>query len=395
MLFAALQYHHRYVRRSVVIAVTGSCGKTTAKELIHHVLSTRWRGLKSKGTRNGFYANAGLVLRSVPGWHRFVVLEAGTDKPGKLDFMCRGLRPDIGIVVMVGLDHYRNFKRREAVAEEKQQVVAHLPASGLAVLNADNALVLDMARCTQARVETCGLSESAHIRAENVSSVWPERLSFDVIVDGIRHPVRTRLCGAMWMPSILPAFSVCRHMGMTVQEVITGLETFETHESRMEPRVMPDGSTFMLDDWKAPLWSLESAIDFLEQALADRKILVLGTISDSPGGLSKRYAQIIRRVLAFTDYVVVTGSNSDKFKSLLDKFDPERVKIMSDLKAVSDYLDSIITPGSLVLIKGTNKQEHLSRLMHHRLKPVTCWSRDCRLQLLCRHCDKLYKRAGS
>ncbi|HMP89578.1 MAG TPA: Mur ligase family protein [Kiritimatiellia bacterium] len=390
-LFVALRYHHRFVRRSTVIAVTGSCGKTTAKELLYHVLSSKWRGTKAKGTRNGFYANALVLLRTIPLWHRFSVIEAGTDQPGKLDVLCRAYRPDVGVVLMVGLDHYRSFRNREAVAEEKKAVVAHLPESGLAVLNADDDLVLSMAQQTKAHVVTYGTSPGADIRAENISANWPERLAFDVIINGERSRVQTRLCGDMWLPSVLPVFAVARHMGVAVAEVIAAIETHEAHELRMDPREMPDGSTFLLDDWKSPFWSIDRAVDFISKAQAPQKILVLGTISDSPGGLSKRYAQVVRKALDHVDYVIITGSVADMFKTLHDKFDPARVRIVPDIRNVTACLDEIMMPGALVMLKGTNKQDHLSRLMHNRIRPVKCWSRDCRLQISCANCRHLFR----
>jgi len=390
-LFVALQYHRRYIRRGTVIAITGSCGKTTAKELVYHVLSSRWRGTKAKGTLNGFYSNVITLLRAVPGWHRFSVVEVGTDRPGKLDFMCRGLRPEIGVVLTIGLDHYRAFRSREAVAEEKSNVIKHLPASGLAVLNADDSLVLAMAGLTRAKVVTVGMADNADIRAEKVSSSWPDRLSFDVIIDGECHHVQTRLCGVMWLPSILPAFAMGRHLGLPVTDIIRAIETFDGHFMRMSAHPMPDGSTFILDDWKTPFWSLERTIEFLSQARAPRKILVLGTVSDTPGAQSKRYYQFVRDVLPSVDFVIVTGSLSDSFKALHNKFPPEKVRVIVDMKEVAACLDEQIVPGSLIMLKGTNKQDHLSRVMYNRIKPVTCWVRDCRLRLACCNCSKLYR----
>lgn len=391
-LFALLQFHHQHFRFCPVIAITGSCGKTTAKDLLYHILSTRWRGVKTPGTFNGFYTHAKTLLKLVPGWHRFAVMELGTMEPGKIDFLAKAIRPDIGLVLNIGLDHFRAFRNREAVADEKMKLIEMLPADGLAILNADEPLIMERFGCARANIMTFGISARADLRVENISSAWPERLSFDIITDNQRYPVNTQLCGAMWITSIAPAMVTARHMGMSIPEIIKAVESFEGSFLRMTPVSMPDHVTFILDDWKAPVWSIERSIEFLASARTPRKILVLGTISDSSDNGSKRYNQIIRRLGDHVDFVIVAGGNSKQLEHINGKHDPTRVMLIHDLEQASDTLRNLATPGTLVLIKGTTKQDHLHRLMYNHIKKISCWSRECRLYQSCRNCPELYKR---
>jgi len=391
-LFALLQFHHHYLRRSVVVAITGSCGKTTTKDLLYHILSARWHGLKSPGTFNGFYTHAKILLRMIPWRHKFAVLEIGTDVPGKIDFLTRATRPDISIVLNIGLDHYRSFRTREAVSEEKINIIAHLPINGLAVLNADESLIMEKAGRTRAPILTFGTTANAGIRAENISSAWPDRLLLDVIIHGARHRVHTRLCGDAGVNSVLSGIAVATHLGMSMSEILPAIASFEGSYLRMTPVTLPDGSTFILDDWKSPHWSVDLVLKFLTEARAPRKILVLGTVSDTSGSQSKKYNQIIRQALTCVDMVIVTGSRSEFFQGITGKHDPDRVKVISDLKVVADTLQQLIIPSTLVVLKGTTKQDHLQRLLHNQIKPIRCWSSTCRLQQPCRNCKQLYKQ---
>jgi UDP-N-acetylmuramoyl-tripeptide--D-alanyl-D-alanine ligase len=389
-LLALLHFHHRHLRRSQVVAITGSCGKTTTKDLLYHVLSTRWYGLKSPGTYNGFYTHAKILLRLIPWHHKFAVLEIGTDAPGKIDFLTRATNPDISIILHIGLDHYRSFRTREAVANEKINIIAHLPSNGLAVLNADEPLIMERSGQTRAPVSTFGTTADSSIRAENISSSWPERLALDVTFHGNRHRVLTRMCGDAGVNSVLSVIAVATHLGMSASEILPAIASFEGSYLRMTPVTLSDGSTFILDDWKSPLWSIDLVLKFLTEARAPRKILVLGTVSDTTGSQSKIYNRIIRQALACVDFVIITGSRSEFFKSIEGKHDPGRVNVISDLKTVADTLQQIIIPGTLVLLKGTTKQDHLQRLLHNRVKPIQCWTSTCRLQQPCRKCKLLY-----
>ena len=171
--------HRRTSWQTLFIGVTGSAGKTTTKDLIWAALSSRSLGLKSPGTHNAAQWVPRVVLEVRPD-HDFCVMELGATGPASLDRPIALVRPKVAVVTNVGGDHRSSFRTLEATAAEKGKLVAAVPPNGLAVLNADDSLVLAMARRSRARVITFGLGEQADVRAEAVSSVWPDRLSIVV-----------------------------------------------------------------------------------------------------------------------------------------------------------------------------------------------------------------------
>ena len=148
--------------RPTVIAVTGSQGKSTAVRMTGQMLSERSPGLVVS-YNNPVTMVAGAVRRVRP-WDRFCVLELSGDAPGKLAKILPLVRPKIGVVTNVSMDHYKNFRGLDATAEEKGTLVAALPADGVAVLNVDDPHVRAMAGRTRARVLTYGLAEDAEVR---------------------------------------------------------------------------------------------------------------------------------------------------------------------------------------------------------------------------------------
>jgi UDP-N-acetylmuramoyl-tripeptide--D-alanyl-D-alanine ligase len=191
--YARAVRHRRASWQTLFIGVTGSAGKTSAKDLIWAALAARSLGLKSPGTHNASHWVPRVVLR-VRADHDFCVMELGATGPGSLDRPIALVRPKVAVVTNVGGDHRSSFRTLEATAAEKGKLVAAVPPNGLAVLNADDPLVLAMGRRSRARVITFGLAAGADVRAEAVSSAWPDRLAFVASYRGERVRIQTRFC---------------------------------------------------------------------------------------------------------------------------------------------------------------------------------------------------------
>ena len=227
LLGPAALYRRVGLRRVVFIGVTGSCGKTTTKELIAAVLASQFQGRKNPGNLN-LPLHLAKTIVGVRPWDDFCVLEIAAAIRGKriaLEGPLRLVRPQIGVVTNIGSDHLSAFGTVEAIAAEKGKLIAALPPHGTAVLNADDPHVLAMrARCA-GRVLTYGLAPEAMVRAEHISSSWPERLSFTVRYAGQTHEVHTQLCGAHWVPCVLAALAVGIALGVPLATAVQAVQT--------------------------------------------------------------------------------------------------------------------------------------------------------------------------
>jgi len=381
--------YRKLLRRTTFIAITGSSGKTTAKELVHAILSSRYRGTKTKETLNGLSAACRTVLKTRP-WHRFCVIEMASGVKGSIARNVAMVPPDIGVVISIGLDHYTAFRSREMIAEEKENIVTSLAPHGTAILNSDDPLIDGMSERIRAGVFRVGENTGADLRAVRIQSSWPDRLSFDVERDRRSYQVRTRLCGVHWVPCLLSSMAVGLAMKVPMENILAVVETFEPFPGRMSPVAHKDGVTFICDDWKAPYWSIDHVLTFMREARAERKIMVFGNISDTPGSTPPKYRRISREALEIAELVIFVGNNARYAVGPHDVNPPARLKMFRTVKDVSDFLAGVLRSGDLVMLKGSIGSDHLRRIMLNREKNISCWRMDCHKVLSCTDCPQLY-----
>lgn len=379
--------------RPLFIGVIGSVGKTTTKELLLQFLSLQGRVSGSPASLNLLPEVAKTVLRVRPG-QDFCVTELSEDRPGIVDQSLALLRPAIGIVTVVEKDHWTAYHSLDAIAAEMGKLVAALPETGTAVLNADDARVKAMAAQCTARVITYGLSADADLRAEEVRSVWPERLSFTLIYGAERIPIQTRLCGTHWVPSVLGALGGALAAGMSLADCARLLAQCEPCDARMQPVAFPDGVTFIRDDWKSSLWGIDAAFRFMEAARAARKLIVVGEISDVGPSKERKYQRVAKHALSIADAVIFVGPWASGAFQADALAEGKSLRVFTHVREASAYLDSFLREGDLVLLKGSNKRDHLQRIILARRGEVACWRDDCARIIQCSECHDLYTPSG-
>ncbi|CAN5142578.1 UDP-N-acetylmuramoyl-tripeptide--D-alanyl-D-alanine ligase [soil metagenome] len=386
--FAVAGLNRRRLRETTFIGVTGSCAKTTTKDLIAAVLGSRFAGRKSPGTHNISHWVARTIL-ATRAHHRFCVQEAASAGPGTIDATLRILRPDIAVVTTIGSDHYKAFRTREATANEKGKLVAAVPESGTAILNADDPYVITMRERCAGRVVTYGLAPEAELRATDVRSPWPERLHFTVTWNGDSLPVRTRLCGTHWVHSVLAALASGLVMGVPLEEGARAVESVAPWAGRMSPIVLADGVTFLRDDAKASLSSIPPALEFVRDATAGRKIVVFGTISDYPGSSSRTYRSVAEQALEVADHVLFVGRQAKRALGAKRHRHGHLLETFPTVQGAAEHLRHFLRADDLVLLKGSNRADHLVRLILDRSTRVECWRTSCGRTRFCDECRLL------
>jgi len=403
-LFEARRHRER-LNDVAIIAVTGSCGKTTTKDLVAAVLATRFKGSKSEDTRNCGLDVATTVLAACPD-DDFLVQELGAWGPGTLDAGISLVRPDIAVITNLRNDHYSSFRGPQGAQAEKGKLVASLPSTGAAVLNWDDPLVRELSSYTSASTLSFGRASDAALRAWNVRARWPERLSFSVSYGPQTAHIHTRLLGEHLLSSALAALGVGILLGMTLDTAAAALASAEPTFRRMSPVSHADGVTFIRDDWKAPIDSLLEALSFMKSAVARRKIAIVGRISDFPGRSRHIYERVAREAITGLDGVVFVGERAAQLwgehKSMSAAsqakirqrlvvashdlhevpFELEDGKlgnmfVFNTVRDADAFLQGYLTAGDLVLVKGSGPADHLERLILVREQEVKCWVGAC------------------
>ncbi len=382
------------LRKPVFIGIAGSVGKTTTKELLQGMMALRLRGVSNPSSLNALPEVAKVVLRLRP-TQDFCIIELSEDRPCIMDQPLSLLRPSIGIVTVVGSDHWSAFGSQEAIAREVRKLVEALPPHGTAVLNADDEMVSAMAEACRAKVITYGVSSNAVLRAGNVSSVWPDRLQMTLAWGSQRATLQTQLCGAHFLPAVLGAIGGGLAAGLTLTDCVEGIANVSPFDGRMQPVVTPDGVTFIRDDFKAPFWTVDTCFELMRTARAQRKIIVIGELSDVGSNKEEKYRRVARRAQEVADITVFVGLWGSGTLDTQRAGNEDALHFFSHVRDAAKYLKAINRAGDLVLIKGTNKQDHLLRVILARTDEVACWRDDCRRADFCDHCDHRMTPSGA
>jgi len=324
----------------------------------------------------------------------YCVIEFSAGSPGSLDRSLAIVKPCIGVVTSIGTDHLKAYHSIEAIADEKSKVISTLPPDGVAVLNADDPLVISMAERFSGRVITYGLSESAMLRAEQVRSIWPDRLCFSVSFGGRTIEIRTRLCGVHWVSAILAAIAVGLAAGIPFEQATSAVQSAEPYPSRMFPVAGRNGVNFVIDDWKSSLWTMESVFDFLKVARAKRRIAIIGTLSDYGGNAGTNYARVAAAALEASDVVMFVGPMATHALRAKRAENAGRLHVFPTIRGANDFLVQFLAKDDLVVIKGSVNADHLGRIAHDWVEPISCWSMTCRKNMPCSSCSELRARQG-
>ena len=334
----ALARHALDAVRPLVVGVTGSNGKTSTKEMVAAVLSARHSVLRTEGNLNTETGVPLTILRLEPG-HTALVLEMGMQGPGEIARLAALARPAIGIVTLIGTVHMEFFASRDDLARAKGELVAGLPPTGLAVLNADDRYTPLLAGLTPARVVTFGLT-GGDVRGEDYRSG-------SMTVDGVR--VEVPVPGAHQARNALAALAAGREAGVSIEEGAAALRTV-TLAGRLAELHGPAGLVIVDDSYNASPESMLAAFEALaERPRAGRMLALLGEMRE----LGELSLAEHRRVGA------AAGALFDEIAVVASGHGPEMAaaagaRLLPDLDAAERWVRERAGADALVLVKASN-----------------------------------------
>lgn len=368
------------------IAVTGSCGKTTTKELIADILAQYQSTHRSFDSNNKFFSVARTILE-LRRRHDNCVLELGASGPGSLGRGVTLVRPQISVVTTIGQDHYKAFRSAEAAAVEKRQLVSGLADDGVAILNKDDPLVMAMADDCRGRVVTYGLDDNADFRGKVSESRWPDLLTMNVSFQGEEVVVQTQLLGTHLATSVLAALATAVTCGIPLKKAATAITGSVPYFGRMSVERTAGGVTFIHDHFKAPLWTMNSVVTYLGSARASRTFIVIGTLSDYAGSSSNKYRELARNALEHVDQVVFCSRyGPSHLRNLCEQY-PDRLHVFSSTREAADFIAGVVRAGDLVLLKGSHRADHLERVSTNYHSIIRCWRSSCGREGFCDQCE--------
>ena len=345
---------HRSRNNAALIAITGSNGKTSTRQMTAGVVAQKFNTLSTIGNYNNQIGVPLTLLRLTPA-HAWAVVELGTNSPGEIARLAQVCSPDIAVITNIGPAHLAGLGSLDGVMQEKRQLIEHLKAGGRAVLNADDRRVFKIASGTEKKVLLFGLSKNAEIRASAIEEKVAG-ISFSLDLPGERLTVGLRVPGQFMVLNALAAAAVGYLLELSAAEIKTGLEAFEPAWGRMNIFQTPNGIHVIDDTYNANPDSMQAAIKTLEVLRANnRSVFVAGDMLE----LGARSTPLHRQVgawaaMANIDKLLITGEFAaavvsgavDARMKPEDIFKGSRDEILEELKAT-------LRPGDWVLIKGS------------------------------------------
>jgi UDP-N-acetylmuramoyl-tripeptide--D-alanyl-D-alanine ligase len=350
---AALQRLAKSIRERyefLLIAVTGSAGKTTTKEMIATLVGTERRTFKSWGNFNNLIG-CPLCIDNTPDDAEVVVSEMGMNHKGEIAQLAGLTHPDVGVYTNIGPVHIEFFGTVEKIAEAKRELLENVKPGGTIVLNADNRYVMDISSGFQGRKVRYGIEHDADFRATGIRERGLLGTSFSI--DG--RAFELSLPGRHNLENLLAAIATARSVGISWEGIERGVRALKPAYHRGV--IIPwRGATIYDDSYNSNPYALGRALALMEQAdAAGRRIAVIGDMLELGEREYDYHRQAGATVPKAIDVVVGVGPRS---KALLDGarsagFNGERLRHFDDANAAGAFLKDFIRPGDLVLVKAS------------------------------------------
>jgi UDP-N-acetylmuramoyl-tripeptide--D-alanyl-D-alanine ligase len=355
--YQRLATHYRNRFSIPVIAITGSNGKTTTKEMVAQVVAQRWKTLKTEGNLNN-RIGVPQTLFQLASRHQAAVIEMGVDQQGQTTRLCEIARPTVGVITNIGPDHLEFFGSMEGSAQAKAELLDYLPQDGAVVLNADDEYFDYLASRAQCRVVAFGRSSKADVRAVDIRTDDKGWTVFGLVLPGkSRQPeVRIRAQGMHNVSNALAAAGVGLVLGLSGTVIAEGLAKFRPAAMRSQISIL-HGVRVINDCYNANPASMKAAIQLLaELGRGKRSIAVLGDMLELGAG-SKQMHREVGAFLAVQGigHLLACGVLGGELAegACLAGMSPDRIAEFPDAAAAGTRLASMVRQGDVVLVKAS------------------------------------------
>jgi UDP-N-acetylmuramoyl-tripeptide--D-alanyl-D-alanine ligase len=352
----ALDWRRKY--RTPLVALTGSNGKTTTKEMIAACLETTFPILKTKGNLNNLIGLP-LTLLTLTEKERVVVLEMGMNVPGEIRRLTEIAEPDVGLITNIQEVHLEGMESLERLKEEKGELFRKMRRDGTILVNQDDPRVVDLASDYPGQKITFGIEHPAEVMAKEIRLGGVEGTFFTLILEGEAMEIHLRLLGRHFIPNALSAIAVACLFGVEVKQVKEALENFKSIPMRMEIVPLKGGKTLINDAYNANPHSMELALETLVEAKGEgRAIAVLGDMLELGNFTKEAHEQLGEKVSELSiDFLLALGEEAPIVveSAIRHGFPLERVRVVESHSEAISILKQMIQNGDWILVKGSRR----------------------------------------
>lgn len=349
--------------RVPVVAVTGSVGKTTTKDMVAAVLGEKYHVLKTEGNFNN---NIGLPLTifRLTREHQAAVLEMGMNHLGEIDYLTGIAHPDVALITNIGDAHIENLGCRENTLKAKSEIFHGMTAMGKAVLNGDDPLLRTLSGKLEQKITWCGHGADNDCFVTELREDWADHMECALHTPAGAWDQRIPSLGAHMAYPVTMACAVGQMFGLTNEEIRAGIEHFAPTKMRMAVLPCPNGITVLNDTYNANPQSMRAGLEILAKQPGSKKIAVLGDMLE----LGLRGPALHREIGAFAresgvDCLVTVGELGSCIAQGAEGM--AEIYPCADQEEAKAALRKAVRPGSTILVKASRgmKFEHLASFL--------------------------------
>ncbi len=340
-----------------VVAITGSVGKTSTKDIVASVMAEKYNVLKTEGNYNSQLGLALTILRLKD--HNAMVVEMGMSDLGEIHRLSEIAKPSVAIITNVGTAHIEYLKTRENILKAKMEILDGLQSEGRVIINNDNDLLHNwyMKSKNEYSISTYGMENQSDIMPENV--VMTERgSSYDVKIAGKTYSVKVPVGGNHFVLNSLCAITVGTAFNIPMEDILDGIANFELTKRRMQIEEFSNEITVINDCYNANYDSMKAAIQYLGMLKGKKNIAVLGDMLELGDYSEQLHRKVGEEVAVNNVDVLITGGKEAKYIAEEAKnkgMQEQNVYIYDTNQEVEEKIREIIKEGNVnILLKASN-----------------------------------------
>lgn len=354
-----------------VVAVTGSTGKTTTKELIYNVLSQKYIVLRNKGNFNN-HIGLPLTLLGIEKDHEMVVLEMGMSNRGEIDLLAGITTPEVGVITNIGICHIENLGSKKEIFNAKMEISNYMDETSVLIVNGDDEYLSNCKKeNTIYKKVFAGLNEDNNIHVTRINDLGYEGVEFTFDYNNETHDVKLNVPGVHNVYNAILAIGVGMHYDISMEKIKEGLMGFGGNKMRLNIVDLNEDVKIINDCYNANPDSMNAALSVLENIKVGRKIAVLGDMLELGEFSEAAHREVGEMALnKGIDILITVGiSGQNIAKGAVDKgFDKEKVFAAADNMTAINILNHIINAQDIILIKGSRgmKMEEIVQYLQER-----------------------------
>lgn len=334
-----------------VVAITGSTGKTSTKDLISAFLSGKYKVFKTKGNFNNEIGLPLMVLE-LDSSIDVAVLEMGMSNFNEIHNLAECAKPDIAMITNIGVSHIENLKTRENILKAKMEITDFFNKNNILILNNEDDM-LQTVNSNVYEIINIGYNQNCNYFAKNIK-LGKETTSFDFNYNGQMNTITLPMVGIHNVLNALLGIAASYKLGLTVDEIKEGLKNLEATSMRLEFIENEFGIEIINDCYNASPDSMKAALDVLKNREGKRKIAILGTMRELGDEANRCHKEVGEYAKDRVDLLISCGEHIDDFK---EGFEKDKIKLYNTKVNLINDLNSIIKPGDVVLVKASRGEK--------------------------------------